>query len=118
MKFSMKPFATGTRGRMAELPIHVTTTPEEKPTMTTTPYRPQVSLQSVSIVDAQYAVVGVSHDGHRGILSWHSYEFVAKRAAIEMRKAGGKATVFPAPQGDTKTFDPVVKAIVNGLPWH
>jgi hypothetical protein len=118
MKFSMKPFGAGTRGRMAERPLTPAAAPEEKSTMTTTPYRPQVSLQSVSIVDAQYAVVGVSHDGHRGILSWHSYEFVAKRAAIEMRKAGGKATVFAAPQGDTSTFDPVVKAIVNGLPWH
>jgi hypothetical protein len=77
----------------------------------------QVSLASVAIADAEYAVVGISHDGTRGVLSWHSYEFVAKRAASEVRKAGGRVHVFAAPKGDSTSFDPVVKAIVNGLPW-
>jgi hypothetical protein len=86
--------------------------PHASPNKKESPMRNDI-LRSVAVSLAQYAVIGVSKDGARGVLSWHVHEFVAKRAAAEVRKAGGTGDVYPAPNGDLSAQ--VLDSIVNGF---
>ena len=72
----------------------------------------------VSVVEAEYAVVGSHPDIGSGILYWHdSDELGAYRDAREIRKSGGEAKVVSAPKGEVslEIKNEVLELIINHL---